>query len=72
MSDKVLSQFKQEAIEEKKAAGKKFKIGIIGTGWIAEARSTFPSTAGTGIPKLMDATAPAVYGPIPGRERSLS
>ena len=37
MSDKVLSQFKQEAIEEKKAAGKKFKIGIIGTGWIAEA-----------------------------------
>ena len=36
MSDKVLSQFKQEAIEEKKAAGKKFKIGIIGTGWIAE------------------------------------
>ena len=37
MSDKVLSQFKQEAVEEKKAAGKKFKIGIIGTGWIAEA-----------------------------------
>ena len=37
MSDKVLSQFKQEAIEEKKAAGKKFKIVIIGTGWIAEA-----------------------------------
>ena len=37
MSDKVLSQFKQETIEEKKAAGKKFKIGIIGTGWIAEA-----------------------------------
>ena len=36
MSDKVLSQFKQEAVEEKKAAGKKFKIGIIGTGWIAE------------------------------------
>ena len=35
-SDKVLSQFKQEAVEEKKAAGKKFKIGIIGTGWIAE------------------------------------
>ena len=36
MSDKVLSQFKQEVIEEKKAAGRKLKIGIIGTGWIAE------------------------------------
>ena len=36
MSDAVLSQFKQAAVEEKKAAGRKFKIGIIGTGWIAE------------------------------------
>ena len=36
MSDKVLSQFKQEVIEEKKETGKKLKIAIIGTGWIAE------------------------------------
>ena len=36
MSDKVVSQFKQEVVEEKKEAGKKLKIGIIGTGWIAE------------------------------------
>ncbi|MBR5365600.1 MAG: Gfo/Idh/MocA family oxidoreductase [Clostridia bacterium] len=36
MSDKVLSQFKQEVIEEKKEVGKKLKVGIIGTGWIAE------------------------------------
>ena len=36
MSDKVLSQFKQEVIEEKKEVGRKLKIGIIGTGWIAE------------------------------------
>ncbi len=36
MSDAVLSQFKQAVIEEKKEAGRKFKIGIIGTGWIAE------------------------------------
>ena len=36
MSDKVLSQFKQEVVEEKKETGKKLKIGIIGTGWIAE------------------------------------
>ena len=36
MSDKVLSQFKQEVVEEKKEAGRKLKIGIIGTGWIAE------------------------------------
>ncbi len=36
MSDQVLSQFKQAAVEEKKAVGRKFKIGIIGTGWIAE------------------------------------
>ena len=37
MSDAVLSQFKQESSEEKKEfTGKKFKVGIIGTGWIAE------------------------------------
>ncbi len=36
MSDAVLSQFKQAVTEEKKVAGRKFKIGIIGTGWIAE------------------------------------
>ncbi len=36
MSDAVLSQFKQAVTEEKKEAGRKFKIGIIGTGWIAE------------------------------------
>jgi len=36
MSDKVLSQFKQEVVEEKKETGRKLKIGIIGTGWIAE------------------------------------
>ncbi|MBQ1503509.1 MAG: Gfo/Idh/MocA family oxidoreductase [Clostridia bacterium] len=37
MSDAVLSQFKQ-AVEEKTEAvtDKKFKVGIIGTGWIAE------------------------------------
>ncbi len=37
MSDQVLSQFKQEVAEEKKAFTKKLKVGIIGTGWIAEA-----------------------------------
>ena len=37
MSDAVLSQFKQEVTEEKKEfTGKKVKVGIIGTGWIAE------------------------------------
>ena len=36
MSDNVLSQYKQEDVEEKKETGKKLKIGIIGTGWIAE------------------------------------
>ena len=36
MSDAVLSQFKQAVTEEKKVEGRKFKIGIIGTGWIAE------------------------------------
>ena len=36
--DKVLSQFTQSFDEEeKKSAGKKLKVGIIGTGWIAEA-----------------------------------
>jgi len=37
MSDAVLSQFKQIVEEEEKEfTGKKIKIGIIGTGWIAE------------------------------------
>ncbi len=36
MSDAVLSQFKQAVVEEKKVEGRKLKIGIIGTGWIAE------------------------------------
>ncbi len=37
MSDAVLSQFKQEVKEEKKEVNRKIKVGIIGTGWIAEA-----------------------------------
>ena len=36
MSDAVLGQFKQAIVEEKKIEGRKLKIGIIGTGWIAE------------------------------------
>ncbi len=36
MSDAVLSQFKQEVAEEKKVCDRKIKVGIIGTGWIAE------------------------------------
>ena len=37
MSDAVLNQFTQSVKEEKKVSDKKFRIGIIGTGWIAEA-----------------------------------
>ena len=37
MSDKVLSQFTPEKAEKKVKATKKFRYGIIGTGWIAEA-----------------------------------
>jgi len=37
MSDAVLSQFKQATVEETKVdTNKKLKVGIIGTGWIAE------------------------------------
>ena len=37
MSDKVLSQFKQEEVKEEiVVTDKKIKVGIIGTGWIAE------------------------------------
>ena len=32
-------------------------------------RSTFPSTAGTGTPKAMEAMAPAVYSPTPASFR---
>ena len=37
MSDKVLSQFKQEEEVEVKEVTKKIKVAIIGTGWIASA-----------------------------------
>ena len=36
-ADKVLSQFTQTIKEEKRTTGKRLKVGIIGTGWIAEA-----------------------------------
>ena len=36
MSDAVLSQFKQAAEETTVETTKKLKVGIIGTGWIAE------------------------------------
>ena len=32
-------------------------------------RSTLPSTAGTGMPKAMEAMAPAVYSPTPARDK---
>lgn len=35
--DKVLGQFTQSFEEEKKTGGRRLKVGIIGTGWIAEA-----------------------------------
>ncbi len=35
--DKVLGQFTQSVVEEKQEVKKKIKVGIIGTGWIAEA-----------------------------------
>ena len=38
----------------------------------ASIRSTLPSTAGTGFPYAIEAIAPAVYGPIPGRRISSS
>lgn len=37
MADEVLSQFTPTVVKEEKVADKKFRIGIIGTGWIAEA-----------------------------------
>ena len=36
MSDSVLNQFTQTVTEEKEEAGRRFKVAIIGTGWIAE------------------------------------
>ena len=35
MSDSVLNQFTQTVAEEVKSSGRRFKVGIIGTGWIA-------------------------------------
>ena len=39
MIDKVLSQFTPEKVEEEVNVEKKFRYGIIGTGWIAEAHA---------------------------------
>ena len=36
MSDAVLNQFTQTVYEEEKNSERRFKVGIIGTGWIAE------------------------------------
>ncbi len=36
-SDKVLGQFTQSVVEEKQEVSRKLKVGIVGTGWIAEA-----------------------------------
>ena len=35
--DEVLGQFTQAAEQEEKSSERRYKIGIIGTGWIAEA-----------------------------------
>ena len=37
MSDAVLNQFTQTVEEEAVETGRRFKVGIIGTGWIADA-----------------------------------
>ena len=37
MGDTVLSQFTQSFTDEKQASNRKLRVGIIGTGWIAEA-----------------------------------
>ena len=37
MADEVLSQFQQAKAEAAVDTSKKLKVGIIGTGWIAEA-----------------------------------
>ena len=37
MSDSILNSFTQSVEKDEKSYGKKFKVGIIGTGWIAEA-----------------------------------
>ena len=39
MADAVLSQFKQQEEKEVISSDKKLKIGIIGTGWIAESHA---------------------------------
>ena len=36
MSDSVLNQFTQAVEEENSSSGRRFKVGIIGTGWIAD------------------------------------
>ena len=61
MPDEVLSQFTQTVREEKKAAPvKKFRYGIIGTGWIAEAHAQV-------LKNMEDVEVVAMADLIPGK-----
>ena len=59
MADEVLNQFTQ-AVEEKKAAGRKVKFGIIGTGWIAESHVRY-------LKQMDDVDIVAMADLIPGK-----
>lgn len=59
MADEVLNQFTQ-AVEEKKAAGRKVKFGIIGTGWIAESHVRY-------LKQMDDVEIVAMADLIPGK-----
>ena len=64
MSDAVLNQFTQAVEEEKVSTGRRFKVGIIGTGWIAEAHIE-------SYLDMDDVDVVAMADLIPGRLRSL-
>ena len=59
MADEVLNQF-TPAVEEKKAAGRKVKFGIIGTGWIAESHVRY-------LKQMDDVEIVAMADLIPGK-----
>jgi len=60
MSDEVLSQFTQKKEEEAVKVDKKFRYGIIGTGWIAEAHAA-------SLKDMPDVEVVAMADLIPGK-----
>ena len=65
MSDKVLNQFTPDVVKEEVKAAKKYRYGIIGTGWIAEAHAA-------SLKEMDDVEIVAMADLIPGKAEAFA